>query len=388
MKTNMEKLILLRYGELHLKGRNRGWFERVLIENIKTALSGLEYKFERTQGRYFIYDYADAVEPQILARLKKVIGLRSYSIAYKIKTDWKGIMDACLSLAPEAGAFKVECNRADKTFAYKTPQITAEAGFHILESNGKLKVDLHNPDTVINIDIRENGSTYIFGERVSLSGGLPVGTGGGGMVLLSGGIDSPVAAYLMAKRGLSIKAVHFQSYPYTSVSAQEKVIELSVKLKEYCGGIGLFMVPFKEIQDAIRKSCPENYMITIMRRFMMLIAEKMALRHKCDCLITGESLGQVASQTVESITVTGSAVSSLPVFRPLIGMDKEEIIKTAKNIGTYDISIKPYDDCCTVFLPQNPVIRPDLKTALSYEAHMDVEGLVNTAIENTELIKV
>ena len=384
----MEKIILLRYGELHLKGRNRGWFEKVLIDNIKKSLNGLTFAFEKTQGRYLISGYPDSQEGQIISRLKKVIGLHSYSIACKIKTDWRGILDACAAAAPKTGTFKVECNRADKTFQYRTPFITAEAGFHILQSNAALKVDVHEPQTTINIDIRENGFTYIFAQKEQLSGGLPVGTGGSGLVLLSGGIDSPVAAYLMAKRGVTINAVHFQSYPYTSVAAQEKVIELAKTLKDYCGNINLFMVPFKEIQDAIHKNAPENYTITLMRRFMMRIAESTATQRKYGCLITGESLGQVASQTVESITVTNSVVKTLPVFRPLIGADKEEIIKIARQIGTYDISIKPYEDCCTVFVPQNPVIKPDIETALKYESKLDVETLIKTAVENTELIKI
>ena len=384
----MEKIILLRYGELHLKGRNRGWFEKILIENIKRTLSGLTFDFEKTQGRYLISGYPEGQEGQIISRLEKIIGLHSYSIAYKIKTDWRQILDTCVLTAPKSGTFKVECNRADKTFQHRTPYITAEAGFHILQSNGALKVDVHRPQTTISIDIRENGVTYVFGDKTALLGGLPVGTGGSGLVLLSGGIDSPVAAYLMTKRGVTINAVHFQSYPYTSIAAQEKVAELAKTLKDYCGNINLFMVPFKEIQDAIRKHAPENYMITIMRRFMMRIAESIAGRKKYGCLITGESLGQVASQTVESITVTNSVVKSLPVFRPLIGCDKEEIIKTARRIGTYDISIKPYEDCCTVFVPQNPVIKPDIKTACQYEEKLDVETLVKTAVDNTELIKI
>lgn len=384
----MEKLILLRYGELHLKGRNRGWFEKVLIQNIKKSLNGLEFSFEKTQGRYFITCYKDADETEITARLKKIAGLHSYSIAYKIKTDWQGILDACAALAPKKGSFKAECNRADKTFMYRTPQIVSGIGERLLRDNPALRVDLHGPEHVISVDIRESGATFIYGARFPLSGGLPVGTGGCGMVLLSGGIDSPVAAYMMIKRGLAIKAVHFQSYPFTSISAQEKARDLAKELKGYAGNIDLFMVPFKEIQEAIHSCCPENYMITLMRRFMMRIAETLALEKNCGCLITGESLGQVASQTTESITVTNAAVKSLPVFRPLIGCDKEEIVRLARAIGTYDISIRPFEDCCTVFLPENPVIKPDIGSALKYEAALDAYGLTARAVENTEIIKL
>ncbi len=384
----MEKLIILRYGELYLKGKNRGWFEKVLINNIKNALHGVKYAFEKTQGRYLVSGYAAADESVLIERLKKIAGLHSLSIAYKIPTDWEEIVKTCVSLAPAKGTFKVDCNRADKTFKYKTPYIAAEIGYHVLQSNPGLSVDVHTPESVINLDIRENGSTYIYSEKFPCIGGLPVGVSGNGMVLLSGGIDSPVAAYKMLKRGLNIRAVHFESYPYTSISAQEKAVDLAKRLKGHAGNIDLYMVPFKEIQDEIHKNCAEAYMITIMRRFMMRIAEVLAKKHNCGCLITGESLGQVASQTVPGITVSNAVLESLPVLRPLIGCDKEEIMREARFIGTYDISIRPYDDCCTVFLPENPVIAPDTETAAGCEAKLDIDGLVSRAVANVKLIKI
>ena len=264
----------------------------------------------------------------------------------------------------------------------------AYVGEYMLNKSADLSVNLFNYDFDVNIDIRENNYTYIFYEKIPCVGGLPVGTSGNGMILISGGIDSPVAAYCMAKRGVQLYAIHFHSYPYTSERAKEKVIDLLKALKKYCGSIKLLVVPFTDIQYSIKENCPIEYMITIMRRFMMEIAEKMAKQYECGAIITGESLGQVASQTMESIIVTNDKVS-LPVYRPLIGMDKDDIVDISKKIGTFDISILPYEDCCTVFLPEKPVIRPTLDTTKKLESKIsNRDELINTAIENIEIIDI
>ena len=267
-------------------------------------------------------------------------------------------------------------------------ELAARLGGAVLESNPNLTVNLHVFDTDLYVDIRENGLSYLFTDKIMGAGGMPVGTAGAGMVLLSGGIDSPVAAYMMAKRGLKLHAIHFHSAPYTSEMAKQKVVDLAGIVKNYSGPIVLHVIPFTDVQLKIHEKCPAELMITIMRRFMMRIAERVAKANSCGALITGESLGQVASQTMESITVTNGVIEDLPVFRPLIGMDKTEIMDIARNIDTYDTSILPYEDCCTVFLPKNPVIRPKLETVLKAEAKLDVETLIAACIENQEIINV
>ena len=259
----------------------------------------------------------------------------------------------------------------------------------ILANVKNVEVDLHEPDVVISIDIREKGYTYIFSQKIMCAQGMPVGTSGKGMLLLSGGFDSPVAGWRMARRGMRISAIHFHSYPHTSLQAKEKVIDLAKVMTEYCGDIDLFIVPFTKIQEAIHEHCRADFMITIMRRIMIMIAERIAKANECGALITGESLAQVASQTVESITSTNQAVELLPVFRPLIGMDKSEIIETAEHIGTAKLSELPYPDCCTVFLPDFPVIKPKLQVAIDEQAKLvDLEALIADAIENTEKMRL
>lgn len=381
--------ILIRYGEIFLKGNNRGYFESALAKNIRTALENFKFKFVRAQNRFLLEDYDEAYETDIIDKLTKIFGIHSVSVAVKVKSTEEELEKAAvLMMKDKSGTFRVTVNRADKKIQKSSMELAARLGGAVLESNPNLTVNLHVFDTDLYVDIRENGLSYLFTDKIMGAGGMPVGTAGAGMVLLSGGIDSPVAAYMMAKRGLKLHAIHFHSAPYTSEMAKQKVVDLACIVKNYSGPIVLHVIPFTDVQLKIHEKCPAELMITIMRRFMMRIAERVAKANSCGALITGESLGQVASQTMESITVTNGVIEDLPVFRPLIGMDKTEIMDIARNIDTYDTSILPYEDCCTVFLPKNPVIRPKLETVLKAEAKLDVETLIAACIENQEIINV
>ena len=383
----MKKIILLRYAEIHLKGNNRSFFESVLITNIKKALSGISFQFVKNHGRYQISDFDESLTNNIIEKMKCIFGIHSMSECYVVETSISAIAEAALSLGVEKGTFRVSCNRADKTFQMKSFEVAAEIGSIMLNKYPKLSVDLHEPQHEVFVDIRENKYTFVYSKNISCSGGLPVGCSGRGMLLLSGGIDSPVAGYCMAKRGMSITAIHFHSFPFTSIEAKEKVIKLASILTKYTSELTVLVVPFTEIQKQIHEKCPEEYMITIMRRFMMRIGERLSKEYSTGALITGESLGQVASQTLESITVTNDTVD-LPVFRPLIGMDKSEIIELSKKIGTYETSILPYEDCCTVFLPKNPIIKPKISLTEKFESALDINMLIDNAIENIEVIKI
>lgn len=381
--------ILIRYGEIFLKGNNRGYFESALAKNIRTALENFKFKFVRAQNRFLLEDYDEAYETDIIDKLTKIFGIHSVSVAVKVKSTEEELEKAAvLMMKDKSGTFRVTVNRADKKIQKSSMELAAQLGGAVLESNPNLTVNLHVFDTDLYVDIRENGLSYLFTDKIMGAGGMPVGTAGAGMVLLSGGIDSPVAAYMMAKRGLKLHAIHFHSAPYTSEMAKQKVVDLAGIVKNYSGPIVLHVIPFTDVQLKIHEKCPAELMITIMRRFMMRIAERIAKANSCGALITGESLGQVASQTMESITVTNGVIEDLPVFRPLIGMDKTEIMDIARNIDTYDTSILPYEDCCTIFLPKNPVIRPKLETVLKAEAKLDVETLIAVCIENQEIINV
>ena len=380
----MEKVILLRYGEIYLKGRNRSYFERCLLDNIKDKLSGYRCEVVKMQGRFLIRGFDAELTEEIVDSVRKVFGLHSLSVAIVVPYDLVEIGKICAEVAPSCGSFRITVNRADKSVGMTSIQIAAELGGAVLDAHPDLTVDLHHPDKEIRVDLRENHTAYVFMDVVPAAGGMPVGCSGKGIVLLSGGIDSPVAAYRMAKRGMKLCAVHFHSYPYTSLMAKEKTLDLARILTAYTGDMDVYVVPFTEVQLAIHEHCPAEYMITIMRRIMMRIAERLAIQHKCGSIITGESLAQVASQTQESILVTNSVIERMPVFRPLIGMDKEEIIVTAREIGTFETSILPYEDCCTVFLPKNPVIRPDLALIEAAESHLDVEALIAGAMAEIE----
>ena len=384
----MEKVILLRFGEIYLKGKNRSSFEKQLLDNIKHALKGVKYSLNRMHGRYIIENFALDDLFEIERRVKRVFGLHSYSVALKLPTDLDLLKKECVAFLPGSGTFRFTVNRADKKFPLNSQQIAMELGGSALSYAPSLKVDLFTPDKEIFVDVREEGYTFIFSDKIPCAGGMPVGCSGKGIVLLSGGIDSPVAAYRMAKRGLKMYGVHFHSFPYTSPMAKQKVVDLARILSAYQGGFELFVVSFTEIQRQIHEKCPEEYMITIMRRIMMRIAERLAKANGCGSITTGESLAQVASQTQESILVTNETVETLPVFRPLIGMDKEEIIQTAREIGTFDKSIEPYEDCCTVFLPKFPVIKPKPELIREAESKLDVEKLVSEALADVEMIKL
>ena len=383
-----KNVIVIRYSEIHLKGGNRNYFEKALLKNIKLALENIDCITSRFNSRYFVSDYNPADENLIIEKLQTVFGIHSLSKALQIKSDKTILFNFFENYKLDAKTFKVDTTRADKSFPMSSMEISREVGGIILDNNPNLSVDLHNPEKVVYIDIRENGFTYIFDDHIKCLGGMPVGTAGKGLVLLSGGIDSPVAGFKVAKRGMNIMGIHFHSYPYTSEQAKNKVIKLASLIKPYTQIYKLICIPFTKIQEEIHKHCDPEFMITMMRRFMVRIAEKVAKIYKCQALVTGESLGQVASQTIESITSTNSVAQDLPILRPLITMDKEEIVEVAKKINTFETSILPYEDCCTVFLPKFPVIKPKMEKVLKEESKLDVETLVNEAVANLEEIIV
>lgn len=392
----MDKVVIIRYGEIFLKGKNRDYFESLLIKNIKHALYGIQCDFTRSQGRYFVENYDLDDEDEIVDRLKKVFGIYSLSVAYKVETKAdQGFCDIkeCLkNVAVRAeedcvlknAKFRVTVKRADKRIPKASYEIAAELGGVVL-ANTHFKVDLTAFDYDFMVDIRENGYSFVFSDVISGACGLPVGCSSKGLMLLSGGIDSPVAAYMMAKRGMKLCAIHFCSPPYTSERAKEKVIELRNIVSKYATDIKLYIVPFTEIQMEIHRVCPSEFMITIMRRFMMRIATIVANNTECKAIITGESLGQVASQTVESMTSTEDC-AGLPIFRPLVAFDKEETMALARKIGTYETSIEPFEDCCTIFLPKNPAIHPKLDRVREAERAMDIDALVKKAVEGIEVV--
>lgn len=384
----MQKVIIIRYAEIHLKGNNRGWFEKVFAVNIEKSLKGLKHELRRQSGRYLVENFNEADTQTVLDRLKKVFGVHSYSLALKVNSNIDEIAEASKKVCSAYGTFKVETHRADKTFPLNSMQLSAEIGGRLLDANSNIKVDVHNPDFIVSIDLRENGTALVFNENLKGAGGMPVGTSGTGMLLISGGIDSPVAGHMIAKRGMNINCIHFHSYPYTNLQAREKVIELTKRLSEYTCGTNLNIVSVTRIQEEIHKNCNPDYMVTLLRRFMMRIAEKVAITSGAQCLITGESLAQVASQTVEGMTSSNSVVEKLPVLRPLCGFDKDEIIERSRAIGTYEISIEPYEDCCTVFLPKHPVTRPKLCDVLAEESKLDVSKLVDEAVTGLESLKL
>lgn len=383
----MEKVIIVRYCEIYLKGNNRGYFERVFAENMEKALKGLKHEIRKRSGRYTVENFNDADADTIVGKLKKVFGVHTVSVALKVQTSMDNIFAAAAEICPENGTFKVDTHRADKKFPLNSMAINAEIGGRLLDKNPDLKVDIHNPDVQIGIDLREDGAALVFGELIKGAGGMPVGTAGKGMLLISGGIDSPVAGHMMAKRGMKIDCIHFHSYPYTNMQAREKVENLAQVLAGYACGTTLNIVKVTGIQEEIHKKCNGDFMVTLLRRFMMRIAERVARLNGAQCLITGESLGQVASQTIEGMTSSGSVVEALPILRPLCGFDKNEIIERSRAMGAYEISIQPYEDCCTVFLPKHPVIRPKMSEILEEEQKLDVEGLIEQAMATLEVVK-
>lgn len=385
----MNKVIIVRVCEIFLKGKNRFYFVNLLEENIKKALDGIKYDLVKLQMRYLVENFDEDKYDLIMSKLLKVCGIHTMSVAYCVESDVDKIAEAAIAECEDMkGSFKVETNRADKAFPLHSVELSAEIGGRILEKYGKdLYVDVKKPKNVLKIDIRENGQSLIYKDVIKGVGGMPVGSSGKGFLMLSGGIDSPVAGYMMAKRGMKLAAVHFHSYPYTGEAAKEKVITLGKMISEYSAGMTLYVVKFTEIQEEIHKKCSEEFMITMMRRFMMRITERLANYHGGQAIITGESLGQVASQTTESITSSNSVVT-MPVFRPLIAFDKLETIEIANKIGTYETSILPYEDCCTVFLPKFPAIKPRMDRVLKEESRLDVEELIKRAMQNVEVIEL
>ena len=385
----MERVIIIRYSEIYLKGKNRGFFERAFETNLRRALNGFEAELVKNSGRYLVQNFPEYETEEIVEKLKKVFGLHTMSVAYETASDMDSIFEAAKLVSRTEGTFKVESHRGDKKYPLTSVEISKTLGGMLLDyAKGALKVDVHTPSFVVRVDIRENGKALVFGEFIEGANGMPVGTAGKGLLLLSGGIDSPVAGHMMAKRGLKVDCLHFHSYPYTNMQAKEKVVDLAKILSEYTCGTNLYTVKVTHIQEAIHEKCKPDLMITLLRRFMYRIAERHALRIGAQCLITGESLGQVASQTIEGMTSSNSVVEQLPVLRPLVGFDKNEIIDRSVKMGAYETSILPFEDCCTVFLPDFPAIRPKLTEIMREEAKLDVEGLIAEAFESVEKIKL
>ena len=385
----MEKVIIIRYSEIFLKGKNRGFFERALETNVHRALKGFTYQFIRQSGRYFVRDFDETQTETIIEKLQKVFGVHTLSIALETSSDMDSLFEASKLLIRDSGSFKVESHRGDKKYPLTSIEISRELGGRLLAySKGKLTVDVHEPSFVVRVDIREHGVALVFSEFIAGANGMPVGTAGKGLLLISGGIDSPVAGHMMAKRGMNVDCLHFHSYPYTNAQAKEKVVQLAGVLSEYACGTNLYNISVTHIQEAIHEKCKPELMITLLRRFMFRIAERHANRIGAQCLITGESLGQVASQTIEGMTSSNSVVENLPILRPLVGFDKEEIIVRSQKMGAYEISILPFEDCCTVFLPDYPAIRPKLSEILREESKLDVEGLIAEAFTTIEKLKL
>ncbi|MBQ6708375.1 MAG: tRNA 4-thiouridine(8) synthase ThiI [Clostridia bacterium] len=385
------EVILIKNGELALKGLNRRTFEEILVKNIRRRLSSIG-KFEYTTSQSTIMisspdEYIDFDEAS--ERIRHIFGIAAFSRALAVEKTMDAILEnAAEYLAPQlqiASTFKVEAKRSDKKFPFKSPEICRETGAVILSKFPHLTVDVHNPDMIVTVEVRDQ-YVYIHGNQIKGAGGMPSGSAGRAMLLVSGGIDSPVAGYMMAKRGLQLNAIHFASPPYTSERAEMKVHDLLAQVSKYSGKITLFTVHFTEIQEAIRDNCPEELFTLVMRRFMMRISEAVARREDCGALITGESVGQVASQTLWALGCTDSVVN-LPVFRPVIGMDKEEIISISRKIDTFDISIQPFEDCCTVFTPKHPRTRPKIEMLEEAEKNLDVDGLIERALNNIRISK-
>lgn len=381
----MRELLLVRYGEIFLKGLNRPVFMRALVKRIKYAVKELGGNVWLHDGRIFVSDFTDTEEA--IRRVTKVFGVHSVCPAVEMeKDDFDAIcakaVDMCRDLK---GTFKVVARRSDKRYPLDSPAIGKEMGHRILKVNHDLSVDVKTPQHVMNVEIRDK--CYLYVKVIPAVGGMPVGTNGKATLLLSGGIDSPVAGWMIAKRGVHISAVHFHSYPYTSDRAKEKVLDLARILSESCCGIRVHIVPFTKIQMEIHEKCPEEYTTLIMRRFMMRIAERVAKIEGAEALITGESIGQVASQTMTALNTTNMVVD-MPVFRPVIGFDKSEIIEVARKIGTLETSSLPYEDCCTVFTPKHPATNPKMDRIIEGESQLDVEALIDEAVAGIELVTV
>lgn len=387
----MKEVILIKNGELALKGLNRATFEDVLIKNIRQKINKLgDFKFEKSQSTIMAAPLGEADLDEAGKYIAKIFGIAAFSRAAVCEKDFEEIKnvtgDYLAGALLDAKTFKVEAKRSDKKFPMTSPVICRELGAYVLSEFPHLRVSVNEPEITVNVEIRDKYA-FIHGAQIKGAGGMPTGTGGKAALLVSGGIDSPVAGWMMAKRGVRLTAVHFASPPYTSPKAELKVHALLKKLALYCGKIDLFTVSFTKIQEAIRDNCPEEYFTIIMRRFMMRIAEEIAKKEECAALITGESMGQVASQTIYALRCTDAA-ASLPVFRPCIGLDKDEIISVSRKIDTFDISVQPYEDCCTLFTPKHPKTRPTLESTENIEALVFSQELIDRAVDTAELMTI
>ena len=380
----MDKVILIRFNEIHLKGGNKKYFTRLLYNNIKFALKDINCKVENIQNRLLVRSFED--EDEIINILMCVFGVHSISKAVEINNDVEEIKNYINSIKL-TGTFKCDVNRADKTFPIRSNDFAADLGEIILNNNKNLKVDIHSPDTIVHVDIRENGKTYIFYDIFYAYSGLPLGENRDGLLLLSGGIDSPVAGFSMAKRGLRQDFLHFDSFPYTSPQAKEKVIKLAKLIQPFVGAKYMYVCSMTKLQEEFHVNCKTEYAINLLRRSMIRVANALCKKYRYKTIITGESLGQVASQTIESLTSTNS-VAEYPVLRPLISFNKDEIIALAKEIGTYETSILPFEDCCTVFLPRNPVIKPKIEDAIKEEDKINLDALIQAVLDNIEIIEL
>ncbi len=385
----MKEIILIKYGEIILKGLNRHIFEDKLVGNIKKAVGDSAHVY-KSLATIYAEPREGADIDELIAKIRNVFGIVSIARAAVCEKELSDICAAAAEYLKDElsgfKSFKVETKRADKKYPLKSPQISAEVGGALLDAFKNLSVDVKNPDLIVNVEVRESAA-YVYGGRIRGRGGMPTGTAGKAMLLLSGGIDSPVAGYMIAKRGATLEGIHFFSHPFTSELAKQKVLDLARELKGFTGSLRVHIVPFTQPQLQMREKCPAEHLTLIMRRMMMMIASEIAKKQGALCLVTGESLGQVASQTMEALAVTDDA-ASLPCFRPVIGMDKEDIVAIARDIGTFETSILPYEDCCTIFVPKHPTTRPKLEKILASEALLDVETLVRDAVEGTEVVDV
>lgn len=386
----MRETILIKYGEIALKGLNKNAFEEVLVKNIKRRINSAgKFKISKAQSTIYVEPKNEEADiDEAAERIEKIFGIAAYVRAATVEKDFEVISRAAVEYLGDrlrdAKTFKVEAKRADKSFPLNTPMIQRELGGVLLSAFHHLKVDVHNPEVTVVVEIRDDFA-YIHEAQKKGAGGMPIGTSGDAMLLLSGGIDSPVAGYMIAKRGVTLHGMHFVSPPYTSERAKKKVIKLGEEICEWCGRMNLYIVPFTEIQESIRDNCKEEFFTVIMRRFMMKIASRVAAEQGCAALVTGESIAQVASQTMDAIVCTDAA-ADMPVYRPLIGFDKNDIVEISRRIGTFETSIEPYEDCCTVFTPKHPKTHPNLSDILKEEENLDVENLIDRAIKGVEIL--
>ena len=389
----MKEILLCKYGEIVLKGANRKYFEDMLCREMKKRAAEYgNFDIYRAQSTIYVEPKDDFCDMDgMFASVSKVFGIVAIQRAAVCQKNMEDISRVAAEYIPQflmgKRSFKVEAKRSDKTFPLDSMELSREIGGVILSAYPRIKVDVHNPDVVVKVEIREYGA-YISAGSFKGAGGMPVGTNGRGLLLLSGGIDSPVAGYMMAKRGVKVEALHFESFPYTSERAREKVLELASILAEYAGEVRVHIVSLTHIQEELVKSCNEDYFTLLLRRYMMTIAERVAKYKGCTALITGESLGQVASQTMQALGVTDSVVKDMPVFRPCIGMDKEEIVTISRKMGAFETSIQPYEDCCTVFTPKHPKTKPELDKVIAEENKLDFAALADEAFESLYTVTV